>query len=168
MWCGLFVAEPPLSPTSGRVEGEVKLSVSYRNSTLFIMVMHIKDLVSTEIIQPRFLRLFLNRRMVCSYLDRQFLFSYLCLPLKVSEEGTDPNPYVKTYLLPDPHKSSKRKTKIARKTRNPTFNEMVWKCTTTLLLYWHVCTKRFKNCCAVYRSFKVFRLHLLQFCYVDI
>lgn len=39
------VAEPPLSPTSGRVEGEVKLSISYRNSTLFIMVMHIRDLV---------------------------------------------------------------------------------------------------------------------------
>uniref|UniRef100_A0A672HJ94 Uncharacterized protein n=1 Tax=Salarias fasciatus TaxID=181472 RepID=A0A672HJ94_SALFA len=80
-------AAPPLSPTSGRVEGEVKLSISYRNSTLFIMVMHIKDLVS--------------------------------------EDGTDPNPYVKTYLLPDPHKTSKRKTKISRKTRNPTFNEML-------------------------------------------
>uniref|UniRef100_A0A8C7GSC0 Phosphatidylinositol 4-phosphate 3-kinase C2 domain-containing subunit alpha n=1 Tax=Oncorhynchus kisutch TaxID=8019 RepID=A0A8C7GSC0_ONCKI len=79
--------KPPLSPSSGRVEGEVKLSVSYRNSTLFIMVMHIRDLVSTE--------------------------------------GTDPNPYVKTYLLPDPHKTSKRKTKISRKTRNPTFNEML-------------------------------------------
>ncbi|XP_077453608.1 phosphatidylinositol 4-phosphate 3-kinase C2 domain-containing subunit alpha [Stigmatopora argus] len=79
--------EPPLSPTAGRVEGEVKLSISYRNSTLFIMVMHIRDLVS--------------------------------------EEGTDPNPYVKTYLLPDPHKTSKRKTKISRKTRNPTFNEML-------------------------------------------
>ncbi|XP_041651095.1 phosphatidylinositol 4-phosphate 3-kinase C2 domain-containing subunit alpha [Cheilinus undulatus] len=79
--------EPPLSPTSGRVEGEVKLSISYRNSNLFIMVMHIKDLVS--------------------------------------EDGTDPNPYVKTYLLPDPHKTSKRKTKISRKTRNPTFNEML-------------------------------------------
>ncbi|XP_034031719.1 LOW QUALITY PROTEIN: phosphatidylinositol 4-phosphate 3-kinase C2 domain-containing subunit alpha [Thalassophryne amazonica] len=79
--------EPPLSPTSGKVEGEVKLSISYRNSTLFIMVMHIKDLVS--------------------------------------EEGTEPNPYVKTYLLPDPHKTSKRKTKITRKTRNPTFNEML-------------------------------------------
>lgn len=35
----------PISPGTGRVEGEVKLSVSYRNSTLFIMVMHIKDLV---------------------------------------------------------------------------------------------------------------------------
>uniref|UniRef100_A0A8C8F2B8 Phosphatidylinositol 4-phosphate 3-kinase C2 domain-containing subunit alpha n=1 Tax=Oncorhynchus tshawytscha TaxID=74940 RepID=A0A8C8F2B8_ONCTS len=80
-------ARPPLSPSSGRVEGEVKLSVSYRNSTLFIMVMHIRDLVSTE--------------------------------------GTDPNPYVKTYLLPDPHKTSKRKTKTSRKTRNPTFNEML-------------------------------------------
>ncbi|RVE71352.1 hypothetical protein OJAV_G00051090 [Oryzias javanicus] len=79
--------EPPMSPTSGRVEGEVKLSISYRNSTLFIMVMHIRDLVS--------------------------------------EDGTDPNPYVKTYLLPDPHKTSKRKTKISRKTRNPTFNEML-------------------------------------------
>uniref|UniRef100_A0A8C7YRQ7 Phosphatidylinositol-4-phosphate 3-kinase, catalytic subunit type 2 alpha n=1 Tax=Oryzias sinensis TaxID=183150 RepID=A0A8C7YRQ7_9TELE len=78
---------PPMSPNSGRVEGEVKLSISYRNSTLFIMVMHIKDLVS--------------------------------------EDGTDPNPYVKTYLLPDPHKTSKRKTKISRKTRNPTFNEML-------------------------------------------
>ncbi|KAJ8271475.1 hypothetical protein COCON_G00103340 [Conger conger] len=77
----------PVSPTSGRVEGEVKLSISYRNNTLFIMVMHIKDLVS--------------------------------------EDGADPNPYVKTYLLPDPHKTSKRKTKISRKTRNPTFNEML-------------------------------------------
>ncbi|KAF0040416.1 hypothetical protein F2P81_006314 [Scophthalmus maximus] len=37
--------EPPPSPTSGRVEGEVKLSISYRNSTLFIMVMHIRDLL---------------------------------------------------------------------------------------------------------------------------
>ncbi|XP_071972761.1 phosphatidylinositol 4-phosphate 3-kinase C2 domain-containing subunit alpha [Engystomops pustulosus] len=79
--------EPPLSPGSGKIEGEVKLSISYRNGTLFIMVMHIKDLVT--------------------------------------EDSADPNPYVKTYLLPDPHKTSKRKTKIARKTCNPTFNEML-------------------------------------------
>uniref|UniRef100_A0A8C0FPH1 Phosphatidylinositol 4-phosphate 3-kinase C2 domain-containing subunit alpha n=1 Tax=Bubo bubo TaxID=30461 RepID=A0A8C0FPH1_BUBBB len=72
---------------TGKVGGEVKLSISYRNSTLFIMVMHIKDLVT--------------------------------------EDGADPNPYVKTYLLPDTHKTSKRKTKISRKTRNPTFNEML-------------------------------------------
>ncbi|XP_029438012.1 phosphatidylinositol 4-phosphate 3-kinase C2 domain-containing subunit alpha [Rhinatrema bivittatum] len=86
------IAKPtaPLSPVSGKVGGEVKLSISYRNGTLFIMVMHIKDLVP--------------------------------------EDGTDPNPYVKTYLLPDPHKTSKRKTKISRKTCNPTFNEMLIYC----------------------------------------
>lgn len=40
-------AETPfLFPVAGRVEGEVKLSMSYRNSTLYIMVMHIKGLVS--------------------------------------------------------------------------------------------------------------------------
>ncbi|KAG8524267.1 Phosphatidylinositol 4-phosphate 3-kinase C2 domain-containing subunit alpha [Galemys pyrenaicus] len=77
----------PFSPTPGQIGGAVKLSVSYRNGTLFIMVMHIKDLVT--------------------------------------EDGADPNPYVKTYLLPDTHKTSKRKTKITRKTRNPTFNEML-------------------------------------------
>ncbi|XP_049999109.1 phosphatidylinositol 4-phosphate 3-kinase C2 domain-containing subunit alpha [Alexandromys fortis] len=75
------------SPTLGQIGGAVKLSVSYRNGTLFIMVMHIKDLVT--------------------------------------EDGADPNPYVKTYLLPDTQKTSKRKTKISRKTRNPTFNEML-------------------------------------------
>ncbi|XP_007515908.2 phosphatidylinositol 4-phosphate 3-kinase C2 domain-containing subunit alpha [Erinaceus europaeus] len=75
------------SPTPGQIGGAVKLSVSYRNGTLFIMVMHIKDLVT--------------------------------------DDGADPNPYVKTYLLPDTHKASKRKTKISRKTRNPTFNEML-------------------------------------------
>ncbi|KAM8939064.1 phosphatidylinositol 4-phosphate 3-kinase C2 domain-containing subunit alpha isoform 2-T2 [Pelodytes ibericus] len=81
------IEEPPLSPSAGKIEGEVKLSISYRNGTLFVMVMHIKDLVT--------------------------------------EDNTDPNPYVKTYLLPDPHKTSKRKTKTSRKTCNPTFNEML-------------------------------------------
>ncbi|KAM4617398.1 phosphatidylinositol 4-phosphate 3-kinase C2 domain-containing subunit alpha [Discoglossus pictus] len=78
---------PPLSPTLGKIGGEVKLSISYRNGTLFIMVMHIKDLIT--------------------------------------EDNTNANPYVKTYLLPDPHKTSKRKTKTSRKTCNPTFNEML-------------------------------------------
>lgn len=77
---------PPSAPT-GQVGGEVKLSISYRNSTLFIMVMHIRDLVT--------------------------------------EDGADPNPYVKTYLLPDPHKVTKHKTKVSRKTQNPTYNEML-------------------------------------------
>ncbi|XP_028303551.1 LOW QUALITY PROTEIN: phosphatidylinositol 4-phosphate 3-kinase C2 domain-containing subunit beta [Gouania willdenowi] len=68
--------------------GEVKLSISYKDSRLFIMVMHIRGLP----------------------------------PL---QDGTDPDPYVKLYLLPDPQKTSKRKTKAARRTCNPTYNEML-------------------------------------------
>ncbi|KFU85678.1 Phosphatidylinositol 4-phosphate 3-kinase C2 domain-containing subunit beta, partial [Chaetura pelagica] len=72
----------------GKVGGEVKLSISYKNNKLFIMVMHIRGLP----------------------------------PL---QDGNDPDPYVKTYLLPDPQKTTKRKTKVARKTCNPTYNEML-------------------------------------------
>ncbi|CAB1354049.1 unnamed protein product [Coregonus sp. 'balchen'] len=41
------------------------------------------------------------------------------------QDGTDPDPYVKLYLLPDPQKTGKRKTKAARRTCNPTYNEML-------------------------------------------
>ncbi|MEJ1270063.1 phosphatidylinositol-4-phosphate 3-kinase catalytic subunit type 2 beta [Cricetulus griseus] len=71
----------------GKVGGEVKLSISYKNNKLFIMVMYIRG-----------------------------------LPL---QDGNDPDPYVKIYLLPDPQKTTKRKTKVARKTCNPTYNEML-------------------------------------------
>uniref|UniRef100_A0A7N8WVJ3 Phosphatidylinositol-4-phosphate 3-kinase, catalytic subunit type 2 beta n=1 Tax=Mastacembelus armatus TaxID=205130 RepID=A0A7N8WVJ3_9TELE len=81
-------AEISWSPASGRELGEVKLSISYKNDKLFIMVMHIRGL------QPL-------------------------------QDGTDPDPYVKLYLLPDPQKTSKRKTKAARRTCNPTYNEML-------------------------------------------
>uniref|UniRef100_A0A3Q3WXX0 Uncharacterized protein n=1 Tax=Mola mola TaxID=94237 RepID=A0A3Q3WXX0_MOLML len=76
------------SPASSNELGEVKLSISYKNEKLFIMVMHIRGL------QPL-------------------------------QDGTDPDPYVKLYLLPDPQKTSKRKTKAARRTCNPTYNEML-------------------------------------------
>lgn len=46
--------------------------------------------------------------------------------LQVPASGTNTaNPYVKVYLLPDPYKSTKKKTKIAKKTLHPTYNETV-------------------------------------------
>ncbi|XP_062513232.1 phosphatidylinositol 4-phosphate 3-kinase C2 domain-containing subunit alpha-like isoform X2 [Corticium candelabrum] len=42
-----------------------------------------------------------------------------------SNENSLANPYVKLYLLPDSSKSTKRKTKVVRKSLNPTYNESV-------------------------------------------
>lgn len=39
--------------------------------------------------------------------------------------GDLPSPYVKMYLMPDPMKVTKRKTKIAKNTSHPTYNEML-------------------------------------------
>jgi len=40
--------------------------------------------------------------------------------------GSDlPSPYVKIYLLPDPEKQTKRKTKVIKDTTHPTYNELV-------------------------------------------
>lgn len=36
-----------------------------------------------------------------------------------------PSPYVKTYLLPDMHKITKRKTRVIRRNIHPTFMEML-------------------------------------------
>ncbi|RWS31604.1 phosphatidylinositol 4-phosphate 3-kinase C2 domain-containing subunit alpha-like protein [Leptotrombidium deliense] len=42
-----------------------------------------------------------------------------------SPRSNTPDCYAKTYLLPDPHKHTKRKTKIAWKNSHPTFMEMI-------------------------------------------
>ena len=42
-----------------------------------------------------------------------------------SKEGKKNNPYIKTYLLPDASKRTKRKTGIVSKTNKPTFNELL-------------------------------------------
>lgn len=40
-------------------------------------------------------------------------------------DGQEPNAYVKIYLLPDPNKLTKRKTKVVKKSSHPSFMEMV-------------------------------------------
>ena len=52
---------------------------------------------------------------------RLFSCSSLCQP----EAPQLPSPYVKTYLLPDPDKLTKQKTKVAKSTSHPTYNELV-------------------------------------------
>ncbi|CAH1786121.1 unnamed protein product [Owenia fusiformis] len=79
-------------PTSPRelnrsIQGEVKLSLLYKSDSLYIMVMHAKDIANG------------------------------C--------GEPPDPYIKTYLLPDRGKFTKKKTRIVERTFHPTFNEML-------------------------------------------
>ncbi|XP_013780089.1 phosphatidylinositol 4-phosphate 3-kinase C2 domain-containing subunit alpha-like [Limulus polyphemus] len=69
------------------VKSEVKLSIIYKNNSLFVMVMHAKNLRSSKY--------------------------------------SAPDSYVKTYLIPDPHKLTKRKTKVVFKSTHPTFMEML-------------------------------------------
>uniref|UniRef100_A0AAY4DZX8 Phosphatidylinositol-4-phosphate 3-kinase n=1 Tax=Denticeps clupeoides TaxID=299321 RepID=A0AAY4DZX8_9TELE len=57
--------------------------------------------------------------------DKLFIMVMHIRGLQPLQDGTDPDPYVKLYLLPDPQKMSKRKTKAARRTCNPTYNEML-------------------------------------------
>lgn len=68
--------------------GQVKLSVSYKNLSLIIMIMHAKN-------------------------------------LNCPEGSTGPNCYAKTYLLPDPDKQTKKKTRVVRQSRHPSFMELI-------------------------------------------
>lgn len=45
--------------------------------------------------------------------------------LQVDDNEELPSPYVKTYLLPDAHKVTKRKTRVVRRNANPSFMEML-------------------------------------------
>ena len=50
----------------------------------------------------------------------------MCNIPQVPVSGTNTaSPYVKLYLLPDPYKSTKKKTKVAKKTLYPIYNETV-------------------------------------------
>ena len=67
--------------------GEIKVSLLYKNGALMIMIMHARNLYSIK--------------------------------------TADPDTYCKTYLLPDPFKHTKRKTKVIYKSKHPTFLEMI-------------------------------------------
>ena len=66
--------------------------------------------------------------LICSKLSSCTLLTH-GHSLQVPVSGTTTaNPYVKVYLLPDPYKSTKRKTKVAKRTLHPTYNETVSYC----------------------------------------
>uniref|UniRef100_W5N2P3 Phosphatidylinositol-4-phosphate 3-kinase catalytic subunit type 2 beta n=1 Tax=Lepisosteus oculatus TaxID=7918 RepID=W5N2P3_LEPOC len=62
---------------------------------------------------------------ICYKGDKLFVMVMHIRGLQPLQDSTAPDPYVKLYLLPDPQKTSKRKTKVARRTCNPTYNEML-------------------------------------------
>jgi len=76
-------------PSCGKICGKLKLSLSFSQGSLKVMVHHIQN-------------------------------------LGFSDQGREePNSYVKVYLLPDPTKQTKRKTKVVKKNCNPSFMEML-------------------------------------------
>ena len=68
---------------------------------------------------------------MCVLLLWLFLYCIVCVfnavmcVLVQARSAELPSPYVKTYLLPDPEKQTKRKTKIIKSAVHPTFNEVV-------------------------------------------
>ncbi|KAG6448082.1 phosphatidylinositol 4-phosphate 3-kinase C2 domain-containing subunit alpha isoform X2 [Manduca sexta] len=45
--------------------------------------------------------------------------------LALTQQGVPPNPYVKVYLVPDPTKETKRKTRVLKRNSHPSFMEML-------------------------------------------
>ncbi|VDM27170.1 unnamed protein product [Toxocara canis] len=72
---------------------------------------------STSVTGSIFLRL--------SFSERTALLSIFVGHVKdlVTVSGQVPDSYVKTYLQPDPQRTSKRKTRVVKNTQMPTFNE---------------------------------------------
>lgn len=54
-------------------------------------------------------------------------------------KATTSDPYIKTYLLPDRHRQSKRKTGVQRKTLNPVYNEILKVCVYVCVPLWPAC-----------------------------
>lgn len=58
------------------------------------------------------------------FFSQNYVYNMMCSQMPVSATNTA-NPYVKVYLLPDPYKMTKKKTKVVKKTLHPTYNETV-------------------------------------------
>ena len=92
----------------GATAGRVKVHLMYtrRTQSLSVMIRHVRDLV--------------NRFQISSHSHTQEF------PFQVPRDGSDSaDPYVKMYLKPDVAKATKQKTKIAKRTLHPTYNETV-------------------------------------------
>lgn len=67
--------------------------------------------------------------------------------LAAAKKGGGSDPYIKTYLLPDRGKRSKRKTSVQRKTTNPVFNEILK--VKLYTLYIHTCIHDCVSVCSL-------------------
>lgn len=112
MFNSLFNSETrAIANPTERVRGELKLSLQYHRGALTVMVRQSAHSLS--------LGLFLKSESITN----EQIHHARSLPATTS--GQEPNTYVKTYLKPDPAKSTKRKTKVVRKNCFPSFMETV-------------------------------------------
>ncbi|KAG1663175.1 Phosphatidylinositol 4-phosphate 3-kinase C2 domain-containing subunit alpha [Nymphon striatum] len=125
----------------GSLRGQIKLSIHFKAKVLNIMVMHAKYLVSRQLKPVKWLEKSFAPLLLALKYFPQFswwqkdrvaqigLFVHADVakaPENVNcSKGILPDSYVKTYLLPDPNKFTKRKTRIIRKNSHPSFMEML-------------------------------------------
>lgn len=65
----------------------------------------------------------MSSKYLCEYLQRSLPQIHHARSLPITTGGQEPNTYVKTYLIPDRSKITKRKTKVIKKSCFPSFME---------------------------------------------
>lgn len=84
--------------------GEIKFSIHYHRETFIVMV--------------KFIFIFFAK-----FSTHKILQIHHARSLPITTGGQEPNTYVKTYLIPDRSKITKRKTKVIKKSCFPSFME---------------------------------------------